>query len=263
MQIKPASHIAHIVRHYLVLNGALPAATWFRLFADGNTGLVFNTGHASLRQPGGQEMQQASWLYGQLSSYQDLDISGELNWIIVVLQPYGAHHLWGVPATDLKDKLVPARELLGNSIDDISTALLNTPDLQACIHKLDAWISALHDKRKSPEPLLQQAIQLINASAGSLQVHALLKQLNVNERMLERKFKQATGISPKQYSGIVRVNASAKKLQQQTGSLTAVAYDHDYFDQAHFIKDFRKYTGITPWQYQHSVDQLALNFIRL
>lgn len=263
MQIKPASHIAHIVRHYLVLNGALPTATWFRLFADGNTGLVFNTGNASLRQPGGQETQQRSWLYGQLSSYQDLDISGDLQWIIVVLQPYGAFHLWGMPATELKDKLFPAKELLGNSIDEISTVLLCTPDLKECINKLNAWISSLNDKKNAPEPLLQQAIQLINNTEGSMSVHALLKQLKVNERMLERKFRQATGISPKQYSGIVRVNASAKKIQQRSGSLTAVAYDHDYFDQAHFIKDFRKYTGITPWQYQHSVEQLALNFIRL
>ncbi|MGN6419305.1 MAG: DUF6597 domain-containing transcriptional factor [Pseudobacter sp.] len=262
MQIKPASHIAHIVRHYLVLNGALPRAAWFRLFADGNTGLVFNTGNASLRQPGGRETQQRSWLYGQLSGYRDLDISGDLHWIIVVLQPYGAFHLWRMPATELTDRLFPAQELLGSSIDEISAALLSTPDLNNCINKLNAWISSLIDKKNAPEPLLQQAVQLINSAEGSMPVHALLKELKVNERMLERKFKQATGISPKQYSGIVRVNASAKKLQHKSGSLTAVAYDHDYFDQAHFIKDFRKYTGITPWQYQHSVDQLALNFIK-
>lgn len=263
MQVKPASHITHIVRHYLVLQGALPDAASFRLFADGNTALVFNTGHASLHEPGGPEMQQTSWMYGQLSRYRDFDISGSLNWIIVVLQPYGAFHCWGIPATELKDKFFPARELLGDSIDDISNALLNAADLQACIEHLNEWISTLDSKKKSPDALLRQAVQLINGSEGSLPVHALLKQLKVNERMLERKFKQATGISPKQYSGIVRVNASAKKIQQQGSRLTAVAYDHEYFDQAHFIKDFRKYTGITPLHYQHSVQQLALNFIKM
>jgi AraC-like DNA-binding protein len=60
------------------------------------------------------------------------------------------------------------------------------------------------------------------------------------------------------------MNASAKKLKrlQLRESLTSIAYEGEYFDQAHFIKDFRKYTGITPWQYRHSVDPLALNFLR-
>lgn len=262
MQLKPAPQIAHIVRHYLVLKGSLPAAAAFRLFADGNTGLVFNAGNASLRYGGDAEKFQTTWLYGQLSHYQDFSISGSLQWIVVVLQPYGAFHCWGVPGTEWKDRFFPAAEQLGTAIDTISAALLQSASIQDSIRLLDAWITAQQAHRKQPDPVLIQAVQSINASEGRMPVHALLQQLLVNERMLERKFKEAIGISPKQYAGIIRVNASAKKMQR-IGKLTEVAYDGDYFDQAHFIKDFRKYTGITPWQYQQVVDPLALNFIKL
>jgi len=45
--------------------------------------------------------------------------------------------------------------------------------------------------------------------------------------------------------------------------LTGVAYESGYFDQAHFIKDFKKFTGVTPQQYHEEVRPLALNFLQL
>ena len=52
--------------------------------------------------------------------------------------------------------------------------------------------------------------------------------------------------------------------QLKTGRpLTGIAYESGYFDQAHFIKEFKKYTGITPHQYQAQARPLALNFLEL
>jgi AraC-like DNA-binding protein len=265
MQFIPSPSIAHIVRHYLVLKGEMPGESIHRLFADGNTGIVFNLSDARLQLEGRQQSVHGCWLYGQLSHFQDLTISGFIHFVIIVLQPYGAYQLWNIPATEWKNSFFPAHDVPGLQVNEIVCRLQKTSSVQDQIAMLDAWIFRLSENRKGPETLLLQAIQLINASDGSLPVHALLKQLKVSERMLERKFKLSTGITPKRYSGIVRMNVSAKKLKrlQQVESLTSIAYDNDYFDQAHFIKDFKKYTGITPWQYQHSVRPLALNFLRL
>jgi AraC-like DNA-binding protein len=265
MQFNPSPSIAHIVKHYLVLTGELPGGSVHRLFADGNTGIVFNLADARLQLEDRQQSIHKCWLYGQLSRFQVLTISGSIHFVIVVLQPYGAYQLWNIPATEWKNNFFPAHEVPGLQVNDIACRLQNASSLQDQIALLDAWIFRLSENGKRPETLLLQAIQLINASDGSLPVHALLKQLKVTERMLERKFKLSTGITPKQYSGIVRMNVSAKKLKRlhHSESLTSIAYDNDYFDQAHFIKDFKKYTGITPWQYQHSVSPLALNFLRL
>jgi AraC-like DNA-binding protein len=53
-------------------------------------------------------------------------------------------------------------------------------------------------------------------------------------------------------------------MQRITGrQLTGVAYESGYFDQAHFIKEFKKYTGITPQQYHARAQPLALNFLQL
>ncbi|MBO9631730.1 MAG: helix-turn-helix transcriptional regulator [Chitinophagaceae bacterium] len=264
MQFPPSPHIAHIVRHYLVLRGAMPGEAVHRLFADGNTGIVFNLAGTGIRLTGKPMQTEPCWLYGQLSSYQDFSLSGTIDWIVVVLHPYAAHQLWQMPATEWKDHFFPAKEVLGPVVDNICIGLSKAATVQDRIDLLDRWIFHFSGNGKQTDPLLQQAIQQINASEGALSVHSLLQQLRVSERMLERKFKLTIGLSPKQYSGIVRMNASAKKLKrfQDQESLTSIAYEADFFDQAHFIRDFRKYTGITPWQYQHTVDPLALNFLR-
>ena len=100
MQLPPHPHLAYLVKHYLILDG-LPAANGMhRLFADGNTGLVFNLGHAALCAESAQPSVHPCWLYGQVKTYHDLLLTGSINWIVVVLKPYGAYHLWGAPGTE-------------------------------------------------------------------------------------------------------------------------------------------------------------------
>ena len=96
-------------------------------------------------------------------------------------------------------------------------------------------------------------------------MESLLQTLFVSERTLERKFNQTIGITPKHFIDIVRLNTSAKILQRmkEKHRLAGVAYECGYFDQSHFIKDFKKITGVTPQQYHEQVRPLALNFLRL
>jgi AraC-like DNA-binding protein len=58
------------------------------------------------------------------------------------------------------------------------------------------------------------------------------------------------GISPKQLGRIIRLQATLKMLlNQRTGSLTEVAYENEYFDQSHFNRDFKEFTGVNPKEF--------------
>lgn len=264
MQIRPDPALAHLVRHYLVLDGLQPVAGTHRLFADGNTGLVFNLGNAALHTTGNFPSQHASWLYGQVNTYHDLALAGSIHWIIVVFRPYGAYHCWGVPAIEWSDGFFPAEEVLGPVIHDLSAALLKAGNLNERIRLLDTFLLRQVHKNM-PDPVLVQAVEQITAHEGLLPVQSLLKKLSVNERTLERKFRLYTGITPKHFSNIVRLNASAKRMlrMKTEDRFTGIAYQSGYYDQAHFIRDFRKYTGMTPHQYHQEVHPLALNFLQL
>lgn len=265
MQIAPHPALSHIVKHYLVLDGSFPQTRIYRFFADGNTGLVFNLSSSFLRTADSTAGNEICWLYGQVATWHDLQLNGQINWLIAVLQPYGAHHLWKLPVSELKDQFIAAELVLGKPAAVMAQALLQQKKLQQRIDLLNAFFLQQSGYHLQPDQLVLEAIHQICFSEGTISVHALQQELKVNERTLERRFKNQTGISPKHYSSIVRVNASAKRLQrkQHTENLTQLAYESNYFDQAHFIRDFKKFTGITPQQYQQTTEPLALNFFRI
>lgn len=76
----------------------------------------------------------------------------------------------------------------------------------------------------------------------------MVKEIGLTERNLERKFKVEVGLSPKKYLQIVRVFEVFEKLKEDADWQQMVV-DHNYTDQAHLIKEFKKYANIAPGLY--------------
>ena len=92
--------------------------------------------------------------------------------------------------------------------------------------------------------VIARAIEKIEHSKGLLPIRDLLEGLPLSRDPFEKRFRRLTGTSPKQFASIVRMRNILSGPPKD--SLTAVAYTSGYFDQAHFIKDFRRFTGTTP-----------------
>lgn len=96
--------------------------------------------------------------------------------------------------------------------------------------------------------LVVSAIQLIKQSKGSIRMKDLAAKLTISQSPLEKRFRKIVGASPKKFASIVRLNAVISKFPKAK-SLTEMGYECGYYDQAHFIKDFRLFTGETPEQF--------------
>ena len=76
------------------------------------------------------------------------------------------------------------------------------------------------------------------------------EKFHVGPRHLERRFLKAVGLPQKAFSRIVRFNNALKLIEQKDFStFSNVAYDGGFYDQAHFIRDFKDLTGLNPKQY--------------
>ena len=120
------------------------------------------------------------------------------------------------------------------------------------LHKLkgDFLFSSLHDNADKQIELIIGALKIINQHRGQINSTQLAKNLGVSNKQLERKFAALIGKSPKKFIKIVRFQSvldSAKKMNEE--KLSNLAYDNGYFDQAHFINDFKAYTGYTPKEF--------------
>jgi methylphosphotriester-DNA--protein-cysteine methyltransferase len=95
--------------------------------------------------------------------------------------------------------------------------------------------------------IVKSTIDAIFQTKGSSPIHAILKNDPSKRRQLERKFLKQVGLSPKQLGKVIRLQTALKMLlNRQAESLTAIAYESEYYDQAHFIKDFKEFTGTNP-----------------
>lgn len=110
-------------------------------------------------------------------------------------------------------------------------------------------ISRLREAK--PDLLVQHAIQKIRTAKGDLRIHALLSEFPVSRDPFEKRFRLATGTSPKQFAAIVRLRNIIAQFSAKK-NLTDAAYDAGYFDQSHFIKSFKTFTGETPHDFFRS-----------
>ena len=100
-------------------------------------------------------------------------------------------------------------------------------------------------KNTQPDLLVSEAMQQIRQSKGDIKIKSLLSGLPISRDPFEKRFRKITGTSPKHFAAIIRLQ---NLIENYSGavSLTEAAYSAGYYDQAHFIKDFRSFTGQTP-----------------
>jgi methylphosphotriester-DNA--protein-cysteine methyltransferase len=100
-------------------------------------------------------------------------------------------------------------------------------------------------KKTQSDALVSEAIQKIKRSKGDIKVKELLASLPISRDPFEKRFRKITGTSPKHFAAIIRLKNLIENYTDAI-SFTEAAYSAGYYDQAHFIKDFRAFTGQTP-----------------
>ncbi len=98
---------------------------------------------------------------------------------------------------------------------------------------------------RDSDPMVEKAVQLIRDSKGMIRISELQLQLHTSASPLEKRFRHLVGTTPKKFSFIIRMQSVLDHLADAE-SMTALSYEYDFFDQAHFIKSFRQFTGQTP-----------------
>ncbi len=268
MQLAPSPSLSHIVKHFLVLERAEDLHLNYRLFSDGNPGLVFHFKHPLIQYDANRRTginQPNSFIYGQISRYNDLKSNGELGMLVVVFQPYGIYNLLHSSASELNDRSIPLADLFGREAQDLEDQILNASHVFQMIHAVEEFLSKKEVHAGDRDPAFEESLQLIYRFKGIITVEELLKKIPITERQLERKYNKYIGTTPKKFSDIIKFQYFLKQLQHRRPDekMTHAAYNGGYYDQSHLNNYFKKTTGLTPRQYKLDHYPLAVNFIQL
>jgi AraC-like DNA-binding protein len=154
----------------------------------------------------------------------------------------------------------PLHHLFGASCRLTDVGLEDRDRIRAIVHassddervvRVEQFLLTRH-RPLEPNGMVSAALRAIGAAAGAIRVRTLAQDLGVSQDALEKHFRRIVGASPKQFATIVRLR-QAVELSRQSPSLTALALDAGYYDQSHFIRDFRAITGDAPGHFfQHA-----------
>jgi AraC-like DNA-binding protein len=95
------------------------------------------------------------------------------------------------------------------------------------------------------DDLVLAALSLIHKSKGNIRIKELMIQLNTSQSPLEKRFRSVVGTTPKKFASIIRFKHTIQRYKPQN-SLTDLGYEGGFYDQAHFIKEFKNFTGESP-----------------
>lgn len=160
--------------------------------------------------------------------------------------PGGLHRLLHQPLHELVDYTLPSQDCLGGGIRDVNEKLHFATDFTEMKTAVESFLIRQLSKTK-PEIHFDKAIQALLKAGGNLSIGYLASESCLSMRQFERKCKERMGLSPKLLSRIIRFS-KAYRMREVDPSLswTSIAHASGYFDQMHFIRDFKIFAGVTP-----------------
>jgi AraC-like DNA-binding protein len=170
----------------------------------------------------------------------------------VIFKPHALKTLLGINASALTDGWTELHEF---SAGDLPVQLLEATNEQERIALLTSFLLARFKQAKTRDTLVEESLRFIHTNSGSIQVKDLLEYLHLSERQFERRFTQTVGLSPHVYIRVKRFNEAIRLIKtRQFERLTDVAYALNFYDQSHFIRDIKAFSGMTPKSLSQKVD---------
>lgn len=180
----------------------------------------------------------------------------------IEFSPLGAYRLFQLRQSEITNKLFLLEDILGKSAREIQDMIAQTESTDKKIQMIQAYLVQLLTKSQ-PDQILDYCIKNILHSKGLITVSELERKTGYSSRWLHEKFIQKVGLSPKNLSSIVRFNQIYKQLARgsESSSFKDDIY-HYFYDQAHFIKDFKRFTGYSPLKFANSENEFGRIFYK-
>ncbi|RBL89973.1 helix-turn-helix domain-containing protein [Chitinophaga flava] len=193
------------------------------------------------------QTKSVSLTVGPLEQSVTLDLGQRHMALGVAFKPGGLFRLLNIPMPEMHEQDFDTRLLLGNEVDEINEQLQeNTHDWDLMVRIVESY---LLKKLYRLKPSLPVDIVMDNlvAQAGNVTIEQLASDACVSVRQFERKCVERTGMSPKRYARLIRFcKAYHLKEINPDATWTRIAHLSGYYDQMHFIRDFKEFAGITP-----------------
>jgi AraC-like DNA-binding protein len=248
----PAAPLSAFVECFYTPAGAMPYVVE-KVMPAPYADLKINFGEAFQARRAGEtpvtEGLGESWCMGIWDEFHTITWPGSPDFVGVRFRPGGAFAVLGVEPGELVNRIVALDAVLGRFAGEVRERLYEAGSTEARFAVLETLLTAAI-RRRPDSGRIAPALKALEASHGHVAVADLVRVSDMSQKHLITLFNRLVGVPPKTMGRLYRMQHVIDTLNISRPVVwTEVAQDHLYFDQAHFNKDFKRFTGHAPGEY--------------
>ena len=251
-EVAPSAPLRRFVKCFWLLQGRDPSGRPERVLPDGCCELILNLADPFRNVERGR-IQPDLMAVGQIRRFIQIEPTGAVHLIGIRFKPGGLHPFLHLPMAELTEDQADLR--------DVNRGL--RADLEEASRKgVEAVERVLLARLGRTDGAVEAAVRAIEKSDGRARMDVISGRLGVHGRRLERIFQREVGIAPKLLARIVRFQNVIRTIESgRFPDWTALALECGYYDQAHLIRDFSEFAGLSPEAYFATEHPMADFFV--
>lgn len=258
----PSGRIARYVKFIWCSENYDPESPKERVLPTGSSQLIINLENKAFRHFSEDKSQE--YLYdpvivaGIQSGPVFLDSYSRISTMGVVLRPGAIAAFLRLPAQKFQDQVISLEAILKRDISELREQLVAAATHQEKFVLLETFLSSLLDPEYQLHPAVDFAISQIDLANGSIPIAKIHNKIGYSRRWFSQIFRDTAGITPKHFSRILRFQHTLNLIREiNKPDWSQFAISNGYFDQSHFINDFKDLAGISPSMYKNHAGEAA------
>jgi AraC-like DNA-binding protein len=198
-------------------------------------------------------IQEQSFVVAQMKSFMKIQSHGKTGLIAVRFSALGAYHFFGIPMKEIVNGETGLRNVWHGLASEIEEKIYDAANIKQRAQIIQRYLLLQLSRNGYTDKGIEFCVNEIKQAKGQISVDVLANKVGISNRQLVRRFDKCIGLSPKEFIRITKFISSLDMMNySKDKNLTEIALVSGYYDQAHFIRDFREFSGMTPTDYQAS-----------
>ncbi|MEM7231722.1 MAG: helix-turn-helix transcriptional regulator [Planctomycetota bacterium] len=261
----PAAGLSPFVESFFHLSDYSPEHSFERIVPDGSSNLVIELDNQTRSLVDNESLEprasfRGAWLSGPHDEYFSIRSVADGELAAVRFHPAGMYALVKSSMEDLSNRVQAAETLLGESIQGLREEILRAKDAETKLDAIEEWLSVHVDPDGKPPREIESALDSMRGDPTISTVQTVIDESGLSRKHFTQVFKKYVGVTPKRFQRILRFSQALTQIQSNEKiHWSALSVDCGYSDQAHFIKDFQRFSGFNPSEFL-AVNSDRLNF---
>lgn len=266
---RPVFPLHHFVENLIYFDGLTTTHTLDRFLPDGNTEIIIDLterpqyiyDNETLRE---LQVCRHAWVSGVRTKPITIPSGNGSRMLVVAFKKGRAHPFYRFPMREIVDTVAEADLIFGRAFCDLREHLLAACSVDQMFQLVERFLlGQIQDVSLTDNAVkcIEYAVSSIMRRPGMQGLHQLSDEIGYSQKHFIDLFQRQVGVTPRQYLKIMRFQKAICAIEnQEQFHWSQVALESGYYDQAHFIQDFKRFSGFTPNEYMKR-KAATLNYI--